>query len=327
MRYRALLLVAIVGIGAACSSGTENSDGVSRLRVLPADTTIPVFGTVAYHLVEINQNGDTVPGPAAVWLAEDSSVAGIAQDGTAGGRAPGFTRILAATSTGDTAAANLLVIAGGVDTTGNACYGIGKAKKFSGSVQWGFKAVDQLGESGFLVTADDNGNVNAEMPVVAPGPSVYVWAGPLSASSTASLFQRRTDQGTVVGTYTSTTGTVLPLPPPTGLPLLSLGVNLQTCTYFVLTGASVQTVRTENGSQTFAVEMIAEIQFAGTIPSDWKISGIHRTNGVMMANTLVYMATHPNEDVLGPLGYAPDLFGPTPASVQSSGGFSITFVE
>lgn len=321
MRHRDMWVVG-VGLVAACSSGTESNNGSGpTLKVLPPDTTIAVFGTVPYQLVATDENGDTIAPPAVVWTARDSGIAGIAQDGTATGRAAGSTTIVARTAGGDSATARLTVASGAAP-----CYGIAAARTFTGSVQWGFKAVDQLGESGFRLTADDNGNVNAEMPITASGPSVYQWAGPLGGTSSASVFQRRTDQGNVVATYTSTTGIILPQPP-LGLPTLSLTVNLQSCTWRVVTAASVATLLTENGNQTSAVDLVAEIQFAGAVPSDWRTSGIHRANGVMMANTLVYMATHQNQDVLAPLGYAPDLFGPNPAAVESSGGFSISFIE
>lgn len=323
IRYRLVGILAAIGLGAACSSGTENSDGGAlQLHVLPRDTTIPILGTAAYEVVATNATGDTVPAPAVVWTASDSGIAGIAQDGTATGRTAGVTTIKATASSGETGSTSLTVAGGAAQ-----CYGIAAARKFTGSVQWGFKAVDQLGESGFRVTADDNGSVNADMTLTGPGPFISLWDGPLGGTSSASVTQRRSDNGSTLATYTSTSGSILPQPV-LGLPKLSLLVDLQNCSYRVVTSASVATVLTDDlGHVTNSVDIIAQVQFVGAVPSDWRTNGIGRANGTMMANTIPYMGLHPDEDVLAPLGFAPDLFGSSPAAVQASGGFHLTFVE
>lgn len=317
-------VMAVLGLGAACSTGTDSSTGGDLvLHVLPADTTIPVLGTVAYRLVATDAAGDTVPAPAVLWTARDSGVAGIAQDGTAVGRSPGVTTIYATAQSGETDSARLTVA-----TSVGPCYGITTARKFTGSVQWGFKAVDQEAPSGFFITADDNGNVNADLTVQGTGPSVYLWSGTLSGSSSASVTQKITDHASYTATYTSTSGVMQPQPGGLGLPKLSLIVDAQRCTWRVVTGASLATLRTEFGTQTNSIDIVAMIQFAGVVPPDWRTAGLGHVNGTLMANSVAYAGLHPDDDVLSPLGFATEFFnGPSTAALQSSGGFHLDLVE
>ena len=97
MRYGAsLTLLGMVLLGCGGDSGGPGPGGDQLvLEVLPADTSITVFGTATYTLVALNGGGDTVPAPAVIWTSSDSGVASITQDGVATGKAAGITNIVA----------------------------------------------------------------------------------------------------------------------------------------------------------------------------------------------------------------------------------------
>jgi hypothetical protein len=321
MRHAAVLAVAVILGACGGGGGTDQSGNGPTLTVLPRDTTIPILGIAQYSVVATNEAGDTIVSPGVVWTSTDSGVAGITQDGVADGRVAGSTKIVATTGNlSDTA--NLIVGAGT-----SPCFGITTATKFTGSVQWGYKAVNSETDGGFFITADDNGNVNAEMPKQANGPFLYSWSGQLASSSSASVTQKKTDGIGGQSTYTSTTGIMLPQPG-TGLPTLTLIVDVSTCKYTLTTAASVATILTDFfGNQINSVDIVAYVRFAGTVPADWRNSGLGQANGVIMANSVVYSGLHPDEDVLAPLGFVPELFNaPAPGDVgQASGGFHLDY--
>lgn len=321
-----LWLGAVVGVMVACSSESGPDEGGDELvlTVLPPDTTINVLTTATYTVVA-TQGGDTVAAPSVVWTSSDTGIATIDVDGVATGKAAGFTNIRATAGTVASAPALLEVTAG--STT---CFGIATANGFAGDVAWGFKAVDQeTRDGGFFITADDNGNVHAAMPLQSPGPFLALWSGELNSASSASVTQKRTDGGTNESHYTSTSGVILPQPV-IGMPKLSLIVDLQQCTYRVVTSASVATILTDEfGNQINSVDIIAQIQFAGQVPADWRQNGIGQANGTMGGHSIVWSGFNFNSSGLMPLGFAVQLFEGTdtePPAGEASGGFHLTYV-
>jgi hypothetical protein len=320
-----LWLAAGMTVVAACSSESGPDEGGDELvlTVLPADTIIPIFGTAEYTVVATNRAGDTVPTPSVVWTSSDSGVAGITQDGLADGRTAGTTNIVATAGAVSSEPAQLQVSASAAP-----CFGITAATKFTGSVQWGYIAVDAETDGGFFITADDNGNVSAEMTSQGNGPFLFMWTGPLGGASSASVTQKKTDGVGGQSTYTSISGVIQPQPAPSGLPKLTLIVDASTCQYSLTTGASLSTLLTDFfGNQINSIDITAFIQFAGTVPADWRTNGLAKANGVIMANSVAYAGLHREEDVLAPLGFVPELFNaPAPGSVgQASGGFAVTY--
>jgi len=318
-----LLGMVLLGCGGDSSGPGPGGDQLV-LEVLPADTSITVFGTATYTLVALNGAGDTVPAPAVIWTSSDSGVASITQDGVATGKAAGITNIVATAPEVVSAPARLEVTAGSA-----ACFGIATATAFDGDVAWGFKVVDQeTPGGGYFITADDNGNVHARMPLQSPGPFLALWSGELNNASSASVTQRRTDGGTHVSTYTSTSGVILPQPV-IGMPKLSLIVDLQQCTYRVVTSASVATLLTDEfGNQINSVDIITQIQFAGPVPSDWRMNGIGQANGTMGGHSIFWSGLNANESALMPLGFAVELFEGSPNEPpvgQASGGFHLDY--
>lgn len=295
-------------------------DGLT-LAVLPADTTIGLLETAPYTVIAIDGAGDTVPPPPVVWSSSDQSVGTIDTDGVASAVGVGNTNIVATAGLIASPPAILRVA-----TETGPCNGIGTATGFEGSIAWGFKAVDLETDGGFLITADDNGNLHAALTVLSITPFLASWSGTLNGASSASATQKKVD-GTNVSTYTSTSGVILPQPV-IGLPKMTLIVDLQQCTYRVYSGASVATLLTdEQGNQTNSVDIIATVQFAGTVPADWRTAGIVHVNGPLGGHSTAYGALHPEENDLMPLGFAAELFTSADASVgEASGGFQMTEV-
>jgi hypothetical protein len=296
------------------------------LAVQPADTAINVLETAAFTVVATDGAGDTVPPPPVTWSSSNQSVATIDTAGLATGIGVGFTNIVAT--------AGLISSTPGVLQVNAAvaqCYGIASAAKFEGTVNYGFKVVDHptAGGGGFFITADDNGHLHAVMTLQSSTPFSALWSAEVDGSSNASVTQKKTDGGSNVSTYTSTSGIILPQPV-NGLPKLSLIVDMQQCTYRVVTGASVATVLTDElGHQTNSVDIISLIQFAGAVPADWRTSGIAHANGTLGGHSVVWSGFHLDADGLMPLGFAVQLFdqtGSEPPVGEASGGFQLTYL-
>jgi Bacterial Ig-like domain (group 2) len=294
------------------------------LEVVPPDTTIGLFETAGYGVIATDGAGDTVPAPPVTWSSSDHSVATIDTAGLATGIGVGSSDIVATAGTVSSPPAHLHVAA-----TAGPCYGITSAMTFDGTINFGFKVVDQQSfDGGFLITADDNGHLHATMTLQSSTPFSALWTGALDGSSNASVTQKE-DDGTDVSTYTSTSGVILPQPV-NGLPKLSLLVDLQQCTYRVISGTSIATILTDAfGNQTQSVDITALVQFAGVVPVDWRTSGIGHTNGPLGGHSVVWSAFHPDENGLMPLGFDVKLFegsGGEQAVGEASGGFLLQYV-
>jgi hypothetical protein len=292
------------------------------LAVLPADTTIGLTETATYTVVATDGAGDTVPPPPVIWSSSDHAVATIDTDGVATAVGLGETNIVATAGLIASPPAVLRVAA----ETGP-CYDIASAAGFHGSIAYGFKVVDEPTDGGFFITADDNGNLQADMTPLTITATQASWSGALNGSSSAGVTQKKTDGGTSISTYTTTTGIILPQPV-IGLPKLTLLVDLQQCTYRVYSGASVATLLTDEfGNKINSVDIVATIQFAGAVPADWRTAGIVHGNGPLGGHSTAWGALHPEENDLMPLGFAAELFTATDASVgEASGGFQLTYV-
>jgi len=294
------------------------------LEVLPADTAINVFATATFTVVATNGAGDPVPAPPVAWSSSNTSVANIDESGVATGVGVGFTNIVATYGLISSAPAVLQV-----NAAGGQCYGIASATGFQGSIAYGFKAVDQTTPAGFQVSADDNGSLHATMTRSTNGPFIAAWVGELSGASSASVTQKLTN-GNEVSTYTSTSGVMMPQPALGGLPKLTLLVDLQQCTYRVVSGASLATLLTDQfGNRIASVDIVATIQFAGAVPQNWQTGGIARGNGTMGGHSTVWGALHPEADALMPLGFATQLFtqsDPEQPAGEASGGFDLQVV-
>lgn len=292
-----------------------------NLEVLPADTTIGLLETAAYTVIATTGAGDTVPPPPVVWSSSDHSVGTIDTDGVATAIGVGNTNIVA--TAGLTASPPAILR---VSAEAGPCYGIASAAGFHGSIAYGFKTVDLETDGGFFITSDDNGNLQADLTPLLIAPTQASWSGALTASSSAGVTQRKTDGATNISYYNSTTGDILPQPV-IGLPKLTLIVDLQSCGYRVYSGASVATVLIDQfGNHIDAVDIVATIQFAGTVPADWRTAGIAHLNGTLGGHSTAWGGLHLDQNALMPLGFAAELFTATDASVgEASGGFLLTY--
>ena len=318
-----------VGVTEAIAAAGANADTVTvhvidqlTLEVQPADTAIELLQTATFIVVATDGAGDTVPAPPVTWSSSNTSVATIDASGVATGIGVGFTNIVATAGLVSSDPAVLQV-----NASASQCYGIASATRFQGSIAYGFKAVNQPTSGGFFVSADDNGNLHATMTQLNNGPFIAAWAGDVSGGSSASVTQKKTDGGTSVATYTSTSGIILPQPPLNLLPKITLLVDLQKCTYRVYSGASLATLLTDEfGNQLSSVDIVATIQFAGAVPQDWRTAGIVRPNGTMGGHSTVWGGLHPEAEALMPLGFAVELFNqadPEPPAGEASGGFQL----
>jgi len=293
------------------------------LTVEPADTAINVLQTATFTVVATDGAGDTVPPPPVAWSSSNQSVATIDADGVAAGLNPGVTSIVAT--------AGLITSTPGVlqvNAAAGPCYGIGSATSFEGTINYGFKAVDLPTAAGPLITADDNGHLHAMMTLQSSTQFSALWTGELDGASNAGVTQKKTN-GTSVSTYTSTSGVILPQPV-IGMPKLSLIVDMQKCTYRVVSAASVATILTDEfGNQIQSVDIVAMIQFGGAVPQDWRTAGIAHANGTLGGHSVVWSGLHPDADALMPLGFAVQLFeqtGSEPPAGEASGGFQLIYV-
>lgn len=316
---------AIVSVGDLADTAIVYVVDQLSLEVEPADTAINVLETATYTVVATNSAGDPVPPPPVTWSSSNTSVATIDGSGVATGKGVGFTDIVATAGLVSSAPAVLQV-----NASAGQCYGIASAAGFQGNIAYGFKAVDQPTEGGSFVTADDNGSLHATMTQVNNGPFLAAWVGEVSGSSSASVTQKKTDGGTSVSTYTSTSGVMMPQPALGGLPKITLLVDLQQCTYRVVSGASLATLLTDQfGNQVASVDIVATIQFAGAVPQDWRNTGIGRSNGTMGGHSTVWGGLHQEADALMPLGFAVELFNqgdPEPPAGEASGGFHLEYL-
>lgn len=313
----------VLAVIAGCSgeNGSNPPEGTPRLLILPPDTTIPVFGAAAYEAWSVSASGDTLPASSVTWSSSDTAIAAIDSTGLAVGKSPGTTHITVTDGTLTSDPATLRVAAGI-----GPCYGIATQPTFEGAMAWGYLAIDLPTEGGYLISADDNGSLHATMTQMAPSPFLVAWTG--EAGGSASATQKKKDEnGNTLETYNSTTGILLPQPV-NGMPGMTLLVDLQQCTWRLVSAASVATVTKDQfGNLINSVDIIAQIQFAGVVPPDWRTAGLGRANGLMPAHSVFWNGTHMNGDALAPLGFAAQLFQGAPdepAVGQASGGFTVT---
>jgi len=267
--------------------------------------------------------GNPVPPPSVDWSSSNHAVGTIDATGIATGVGVGFTNIVATAGLVSSTPAVLQVNAGAAQ-----CYGIASATKFDGTINYGFKTVDLPTSAGFLITADDNGHLHAIMTQQSNTPFTVLWSAEVDGSSNASTTQKKT-AGTEVSTYTSTSGVILPQPV-IGMPGLTLIVDMQKCTYRVVSSASVATLLTDQfGNRISSVDIVAQVQFAGLVPADWRTTGILHPNGTLGGHSVVWSGFHPDSDGLMPLGFAGELFdqsGDEPPVGEASGGFQLVYL-
>lgn len=287
------------------------------LVVTPGAATADIGKSAQFLVQAVDANGVPFPStPPVTWRSSAPTIATISNAGLATGIAAGATSI--------TAAAGLVVSNAAVltvrDTATAGCGGIASMAGFTGSLDYGYTAVRLPTSGGFLVDADDNGALTATLTRTQSGPLVAVWSGPVGGG--AGTNQKRTS-GTDIDTRTSTGG-IVPIPG-VGLPQMVLTVDLQTCRFRLVAGASVLVRQVIAGIVTQGPELVGSAQFSGDVPLAWRTLGIVRFTDQVHAHSVVWAATHPNDDAVVPLGFPVSLFDPIDAVVgQGVGGFLLT---
>lgn len=293
------------------------------LEVTPAISTTSIGQSVQYTVRALDPNGAPLAvTPPVTWASSAPAVATVSTSGTATGLSVGATSISARSGTVTSNAAVLNVTQ---TSQSSACFGIANQETFKGLVTYGYKAVKQRTEGGLDIDADDNATVAATMvrttPIV-PGMLTVQWSAP--ASGSASMTQRASSDGQVTATK-SGGGAIADLPQGLGRPKLSLTVYLSTCTFLIVTGATVDVRTTEFGTTRNAIEQVSQVQFAGQVPPTWATNGMVELEPKLSAASAAWSALNPEKSFVIPLGYAASLFNPIDRQVGlPTGSYSIT---
>jgi len=309
-----------IGVATVVATAGSQRDSVTvlvidnfTLEVTPPAASVQVGQSAQFRAIARDGSGNPIPLPPVAWTSSSPATASISNAGLAMGRAGGISGITATALRVTSPPATLQV------TDPNApCGGITNVPAWDGQIDYGFKVVKAMSDGGFEISADDMGRLTATLTLRSTGPFLALWHGDTKGS--ASITQKK-ESGNTVSTL-SGGGSVQP-DPLLGPAQMSLIVNLQNCTYRVITGAVISATLTESYGAITQVQTVAQIVFAGPLGA-WQTLNLSRLTDAMEAHSFVWAGLNPDKDVLLPQGFVLSLFenSGSEASVgTASGGF------
>ena len=285
------------------------------LEVTPPAATADIGKTAQFAVVARDGSGNVIATPPVAWTSGSPAIGTVSNTGLTTGISVGTTAITA--TAGRVASLPALFSVRDTASAAAACDGIAGATEFKAIIDYGFKAVKVADGAGFVVDADDNGHLVATMTRFSGGPLVAAWTGVNTGN--ASITQSSSSTAGVASLTGG--GAMIPLPG-AGLPKVSFFVNLQTCTFRLVSGATLNVKHTsESGSVLFLDEIVSYVQFAGPLGA-WRFGVLDFGSGLAV-HPVAWAGLHLDTSALSPLGYAAGWEG----LGQGTGGFSVTFVR
>jgi hypothetical protein len=278
------------------------------LEVVPSAATVKVGATVPFSVVARNGSGQQVAAPAVTWTAASPAVATIDDAGVATGVAPGQTAITAAAGAIVSEPATLTV----TDDQAQACEGIASVSSFKGSLDYQF-AVFGTTEGGFQVDADHSAKLTATLTRVVPGGPIFeTWVGDLEGGATITERQSGNDNETA---KMDGAGPIVQPPGGVARSVMTLIVNLTTCTYALYVNPFLHVIRTESyGAVTESDVQVSLLQIGrATSLGSWRSLGISDPEASVDGHSVVWAALNPDRDAFSALGFSAALY-------QQSGG-------
>jgi hypothetical protein len=274
------------------------------LEVVPPTATVKVGATAQFSVVARNGSGQEVPAPPVTWTAATSAVATINDAGVATGVAKGQTAITAAAGAIVSEPATLTV----TDDQPGACEGIASVSSFNGSLDYQF-AVRGTTDGGFEVDADHSATLTATLTRVVPGGPIFeTWMGDLEGGATITERQSDGESGTA---KMDGAGPIVQPPGGVARSVMTLIVNVTTCTYALYVNPFLHVIRTESyGAVTESDVQVSLVQIGRATPlGAWRSLGISNVTGIPVeGHSVVWAALNPDRDAFAPLGFSTGLY-------------------
>ena len=274
------------------------------LEVVPPAATVKIGATVPFSVVARNGSGQQVPAPAVTWTAASPTVATINGAGVATGVATGQTAITAAAGAIVSEPATLTV----TDDQAQACDAIASESSFKGSLDYQF-AVFGTTEGGFQVDATHTAQLTATLTRVVPGGPIFeTWVGDLEGGATITERQSGNDNETA---KMDGAGPIVQPPGGAARSVMTLIVNVTTCTYALYVNPFLHVIRTESyGAVTESDVQVSLVQIGrATSLGAWRSLGISNVTGISVdGHSVVWAALNPDRDAFAPLGFSTGLY-------------------
>lgn len=288
------------------------------LEVAPAAASVDIGKTAPFSVIARSGAGLQIPAPPVTWRSSAVSIATISATGVATGVTAGTTAITA--TAGAVVSAPAVLVVRDTSAVATACDGIATVDTFRIGITYGYKAVGLVSDGGFTIDADDQGDLKAVVRRSLAGPFSAAWDGDISASSSASITQKKSS-----GSFVSTLNGGGPMVAFQGtLPKISFIVDLATCKFHLKGGAFIRTRLNDGiGNVTDQDEFVATVQFSGDAKT-WR-NGLVLFDDVIAAMVTSGAALNPDRDAVSPLGFATSLArADGTLAGQGSGGYVIS---
>jgi hypothetical protein len=301
-------VVGVTRVVAAAGDKADTADVIVvdelSLEVVPATATVVVGADVQFTVIARNGSGQEIPAPPVTWTSLSNAIATIDETGTATGVAQGQTNITASAGQATSGSAVLTVTESG----SAACDGIASVPEFDGSLDFDYVTSGD-DESGRRIESQYHGQLTAKLAHIVPGGPIFeTWQGTLEG--TASIHETLTDPTTGDSDILDGGGPIIPEFSGVFRSVMSLIVNVTTCTYMLTVNPAIHVTHFEFGTEREADEQIVQVQIGRDTPlGAWKVlRSIGNPGYNIDAHPVIWAGMHPELDAFSPLGYANGLF-------------------
>jgi Bacterial Ig-like domain (group 2) len=311
----------VVGLTQVIATAVDKADTADivvvdqlTLEVAPGLASVAVGGTVQFTVIARDGSGQEIPAPPVTWTSSSTPIATIDGTGTATGVTVGQTNITASAGQVTSPPATLNVS----DTGPAACDGIASVTNFDGSLDYDY-VISGNDQSDRRVESEYHGQLTAKLTHIVPGGPIFeTWQGPLEG--TASVHETLTDPTTGESDRFEGGGPIIQSISGVFQSVMSLIVNLTTCTYMLGVNPAIHVTHFEFGTRREADEQVVQVQIGRDTPlGAWKtLHSIANPGYNIDAHPVTWAAEHLGLDAFSPLGFANELFATDPDAPQGA---------